>query len=128
MSQELLPLPCAQLAQPAGIDRIGLVLPDGVLQGAEPARHQRIDHRHRITGFAQSGAPVQMQDAGRFQHDQHLLRRGHLCFEPGQQLAQAAGARRQIFLEEAALFRGAAQSGADFVFGDIYSKDISWFH
>jgi hypothetical protein len=84
LGQQLLPVECPDLTQPAGIDRIGFVLPDRVLQGAEPARHERVDHGHGVACFCEGGAPVEMEHPGRFHEYEHLPRLRDLLLQHGQ--------------------------------------------
>ena len=123
MGQKFFPMEYANRAQATGIDRIALVVPNGVFHPVEPARDQRVDHRHGITGFGEGGRPVEMEHAGGFNEHEQLLGFFYPLFEHGEQLTQAGCRRRQILFQEQGL-AASTQSGADFVFGGINAEEV----
>jgi len=74
-SQDLSSILGGQGAEPARIDRVGLVVAQRVLDPVKPARHERVDDRDGMTSFGQGRRPMEMKHARRFdEHEQGLVR------------------------------------------------------
>lgn len=117
----------ADRAEPPCINWIGLVVAERVLYAVEPARHERVDYRHGVTGSGQSRRPGEMKQAGRLDEHEQLFWSLEVLFDLGQQFAQTGARSGQIFFKEQTLVRS-AQGSPDFVFGSVEAEEVGWFH
>ena len=117
----------ADRAEPPRVDRIGLVVAEGVLHGVEVPCHQGVEDQHAVAGPGERGSPVQVEHTGSFDQDQELSGCTDVPAHEREQRAPAGGGNREVlFAADPALRSG--ERGADFLFCDINAEEVSWFH
>ncbi len=109
------------------IDRVGLVVADGVFHRVETARHKRVEDQDGVAGADQRGGPMEVEHAGGFEDHEHSLGLRDVVPEEREQLANARSRDGQRTLAEKPLAR-TAQGGAHFLFCDIEPEEVGWDH
>jgi len=109
------------------VDRVGLVVADGVFHRVETTRHERVEDQDGVAGAGQRGGPMEVKHAGGFEDHEPSLGLRDMVAQEREQLAEARGRDGQRTLAEKPLAR-TAQGGAHFLFCDIEPEEVGWDH